>query len=86
MPVGCSWCFCIHSSGLDVARCQIVNTPSKAAKYFYSRIERLNVFIQKAGGRGQEAEDWRQEEIIMNENFSSRYKIQFKNMNCIEAA
>ncbi|QKQ74543.1 hypothetical protein FBB35_15475 [Nostoc sp. TCL240-02] len=44
MPLGFPWCFCIHSSGLDVVKCQIVNTPLKAAKGFYSRIERLSVF------------------------------------------
>ncbi|MBL1200009.1 MAG: hypothetical protein FWK04_13190 [Nostoc sp. GBBB01] len=43
MPLDHPWCFCIHSSGIDVAKCQIVNTPSKAAKDFYSRIERLIV-------------------------------------------
>ncbi|OYE00347.1 hypothetical protein CDG79_35690 [Nostoc sp. 'Peltigera membranacea cyanobiont' 232] len=44
MPLSFPWCFCIYSSGLDVVRCQIVNTPLKAAKDFYSRIERLSVF------------------------------------------
>lgn len=44
MPLGCPWGFCFHFSEIDVANCQIVNTPLKAAKDFYSRIERLGVF------------------------------------------
>ncbi|MFH7030748.1 MAG: hypothetical protein ACHBN1_36740 [Heteroscytonema crispum UTEX LB 1556] len=35
--------FCIHSSDINVPECQIVNTPSKAPKNFYSRIERFGV-------------------------------------------
>ncbi|PLZ06556.1 hypothetical protein CBP27_06575 [Fischerella thermalis WC542] len=36
--------FFIHFNDIDVLGCQIVNTPSKARKDFYSRIERFNVF------------------------------------------
>jgi hypothetical protein len=36
--------FLIHFSDTDILSCQIVNTPSKAAKDFYSRIEGLNLF------------------------------------------
>jgi hypothetical protein len=36
--------FFIYFSDIDVLGCQIVNTPSKARKDFYSRIERFNVF------------------------------------------
>jgi hypothetical protein len=45
IALGLSGDFCSYSSENDVANCEIVNTPSKAVKDFYSRIERLGVFI-----------------------------------------
>jgi len=44
LPVGGCKGFCIHSSDINAAGMQIVNTASKAHKDFYSRIERFNVF------------------------------------------
>ncbi|NMG05407.1 hypothetical protein DP117_00435 [Brasilonema sp. UFV-L1] len=44
LPRGGFKSFCIHSSDIHVVGMQIVNTPSKARKDFYSRIERFNVF------------------------------------------